>query len=478
MLTAVIVYLAVLVLIGTRRSRQVKTGDDFLVAGRTLPARVLVFTLLATWIGSGSLFAGAGLGYREGFPALWQSAGAWAGIALVYFLAPRVRRIAQYTVPDILELRYGPAARILGTVTTVLAYGTIAAYQFRGGGRLLSLIAGVDPETGALVTAAACILFTALAGMLSIAYLDVGNGLLMTLAVMLGVGFLIGDGGGLGASLAALRPEQVSVFGNLGPQAAFALFLPTMFLLLGEANMYQKFFSARDERAARLAVVGWIAGTIVVETLIEATGIFGSLAIGGLSTEHSEEIVLRVATGVLPPALGVLLVCGAAAIIVSTANSFLLTPSTNLIRDVYQRFLNPAATDRQLVLYTRLVVVAVGALGYVAGSFFPTILAMALWAYTMYGAGITPALLGALIWKRATRAGGVASILVGMVTTLGWEIAGLARAGADGAAVYPFGWQTAYPALALSIATLVVVSLATRPPARHEVELRAPAPRR
>ena len=78
-----------------------------------------------------------------------------------------------------------------------------------------------------------------------------------------------------------------------------------------------------------------------------------------------------------------LLVCGAAAIIVSTANSFLLTPSTNLIRDVYQRFINPAATDRQLVLYTRLAVVGVGALGYIANSFFPTILAMALWAYTM-----------------------------------------------------------------------------------------------
>ena len=117
MLTAVLVYLSILVLIGTVRRRRVKTGDDFLVAGRTLPARVLVFTLLATWIGSGSLFGGAGLGYRAGFPALWQSAGAWAGIALVYFIAPRVRRIAQYTVPDILELRYGPTARVLGTVT-------------------------------------------------------------------------------------------------------------------------------------------------------------------------------------------------------------------------------------------------------------------------------------------------------------------------------------------------------------------------
>ena len=149
MLTAVILYMSILVLVGTWRSRNVKTGDDFLVAGRTLPARVLVFTLLATWGGSGSLFGGAGLGYRSGISALWQSAGAWVGIALVYFIAPRVRRIAQYTVPDILELRYGPAARVLGTITTVLAYSTIAAYQFRGGGRLLALVADLDPGTGA-----------------------------------------------------------------------------------------------------------------------------------------------------------------------------------------------------------------------------------------------------------------------------------------------------------------------------------------
>ena len=97
-------------------ARRCTTGDDFLVAGRSLPAHVLVFTLLSTWIGSGSLFAGAGLGYRVGFPALWQSAGAWVGIALIFFIAPRVRRLAQYTVPDILELRYGPAARVLGTI--------------------------------------------------------------------------------------------------------------------------------------------------------------------------------------------------------------------------------------------------------------------------------------------------------------------------------------------------------------------------
>lgn len=470
MLIAVLLYLSILVLVGAYRSRQVKTGDDFLVAGRTLPARVLVFTLLATWVGSGSLFGGAGLGYRAGFPALWQSAGAWVGIALVYFIAPRVRRIAQYTVPDILELRYGPVARVLGTITTVLAYTTIAAYQFRGGGRLLALIADVDPDTGALITMIFCVVFTSLAGMLSIAYLDVGNGILMTAGVMLAVVFMVDGAGGVGLSLAALRPDQMSLFGTLGPQASLALFLPTMFLLLGEANMYQKFFSARDERAARLAVVAWVLGTIVVETLIDSTGVLASVVMPGLSEAQSEEIVIRVAIDLLPAFMGVVLVCGAAAIIVSTANSFLLTPSTNLIRDVYQRFVNPGMTDRQVIVYTRVIVAVLGVVGYVAGKFFPTILAMALWAYTMYGAGITPALLGALLWRRATRMGGVASILVGMLTTLSWEIVGLAR-GSDGVPDYLFGLETAYPALVLSIGTLVLVSLVT--PASDEEEVAA-----
>ncbi len=459
-LTAVIVYLTALAAVGLWRARQAQTGDDFLVAGRTLPASVLVFTLLSTWIGSGSLFAGAGLGYRTGFPALWQSAGAWVGIALIYFIAPRVRRIAQYTVPDILELRYGAAARVLGTITIVLAYTTIAAYQFRGGGRLLNLVSGIDPVNGALITMVFCVAYTAFAGMLSVAYLDIGNGLMMLIGVALAVVFLVGHAGGMTPALASLRPDQVTLFGTMHPREAFALFLPTMFLLLGEANMYQKFFSAKSERAAKLAVIGWIVGTVLVETLIDSVGVFGSVSIPGLNTAESETIVVRVALDVLPTLLGVLLLCGAAAIIISTANSFLLTPSTNLMRDVYQRFVNPAVTDRQILIYTRLLVVALGIVGFTVGNFFPTILAMALWAYTMYGAGITPALLAAFVWPRATAAGGIASIAVGMATTLGWEIIALAR-GTGGHAAYLFGIETVYPALVFSIAALVVVSLAT-----------------
>jgi Na+/proline symporter len=250
-----------------------------------------------------------------------------------------------------------------------------------------------------------------------------------------------------------LRPEQLTVFGLMSPAEALGLFLPTMCLLLGEANMYQKFFSARDEGAARRAVIGWIAGTMLVETLIVCIGIFGSTSITGLDTVGSETIVVRVAIEILPTLLGVLLLAGAAAIIVSTANSMLLTAASSSTHDVYKRFINPAASDTHLLLLTRIVVVTLGAVGFLAGNFFPTILAMALWAYTMYGAGITPALLAALVWPRATPRAGVGSIAAGMLVTLLWELAGL-RAGAP-----PLGIQTIYPALLASVGTLIIMTV-------------------
>ena len=459
-LAAILIYLVALAAIGIWRVRGAasSSSDDFIVAGRSLPAYVLVFTLLSTWIGSGSLFAGAGLGYRVGLPALWQSAGAWFGIAVIFFLAPRVRRLAQYTVPDILELRYGSTARVLGAITIVLAYTAIAAYQFRGGGRLLNLIAGLDPATGALITAAFCVLFTAAAGMRSVAFLDVINGLTILGGVGIAVVYLLGRAGGAATALASVRPDQLTIFGAMSPVQAVALFLPTMCLLLGEANMYQKFFSARDERAARLAVAGWIAGTIVVESMIVGIGLLGSVEIPGLGIVESETIVVRIATGVLPSILGAVLLAACAAIIVSTANSMLLSPATNLVRDIYQRFLRPAAAPGEIVLATRVAIAVLGALGLVAGSFFPTVLSMALWAYTMYGAGITPALIAALVWPRATAQAGTVSIAAGMVVTLLWELVGLAR-GTATTPHYLLGLQTIYPALVASVGTLILLTV-------------------
>jgi hypothetical protein len=112
-LYAVVLGIIVVTLLGVSLARlgAVKTKADYLVAGRSLPAFVLVFTLLSSWIGSGSLLGGAENAYKHGFAALWQGGGGWAGLALIYFIAPRARKFAQFTIPDLLEALQPDRAR-------------------------------------------------------------------------------------------------------------------------------------------------------------------------------------------------------------------------------------------------------------------------------------------------------------------------------------------------------------------------------
>ncbi len=121
-LYAIVLLVIVLTLLTVSLARlgKVKTKADYLVAGRSLPAFVLIFTLLSSWIGSGSLLGGAENAYKHGFAALWQGGGGWAGLLLIYFIAPRARKFAQFTIPDILEARYNQTARLLGGIDIII----------------------------------------------------------------------------------------------------------------------------------------------------------------------------------------------------------------------------------------------------------------------------------------------------------------------------------------------------------------------
>ena len=95
---AIIAYLLILIGVGAYRSAAVRSQDDFMVAGRNLSAKVLIGTLLATWIGSGSIIAGAGLAYERGFAALWFNAGVWIALIVLYFVAGNQNANDQYPV--------------------------------------------------------------------------------------------------------------------------------------------------------------------------------------------------------------------------------------------------------------------------------------------------------------------------------------------------------------------------------------------
>ncbi len=480
---AILLYLLALVAVGWRKAKKVQDSDDFMVAGRSLPWYVLVGTLLATWIGSGSLFSGAGLGYRNGLAGLWSSGGAWVGIVLVFFIAKRIRNLGKVTVPDVFEARYGKLAATLATITTVIAYLTIVSYQFKGGGKVLSIVTegAISAEAGIVITAVFAILYTVLAGMLSVVYTDVVNGVLMTIGCVATLGFLLVEVGGLDVVLqSAEAAGKWGLFGHWaaesdsgasGPVVAISLCVPTMLLLLGDANMYQRIFSARDGGTARKAVFFWVLGVVLLESCISLLGLTGSvaaeqgliddLALQGKSA--TETVIPTLALGAVPTFLGMLLVATMMAVIVSTADSFLLIPATNLTRDVYQRWIAPNAAQSTVVRISRVLVLLLGVGAYLLVDQFPTVLAAAYTAYLIYGASITPSLLAAFLWKRATWQGAVASILSGAVVTILWKFV------IDTADFHPFLAEVTYPAVALSILALVVVSLMTPAPDRSVI---------
>lgn len=465
MLYAVVLVGILVTLLGVsiHRSFFVKTKADFVLAGRQLSWPVLVFTLLSSWIGAGSLFAGAENAFHNGFAALWQPAGGWAGLAVIALVAGRARRFAQYTVPDLLEARYNRFARLFGTLAIVVAYTSITSYQFRAGGDILNLIwpQTIGSQQGMYIIAAFVITFTALAGMSSVAYLDFIIGLLVTVTACIALPVLIGAAGGWSGVRAALPESHFTLLGSFRWYQVLNYFLPVMFLLLGNQAMYQKFFSARSERDAKISVLGWIIGTLLLETVIVALAVVGS----ALFTDAVPRRIIPVAArSGLPALLGALLMGGIFAKVISTGNNYLFSPASNLIHDVYHRFLNPGATERQILVFSRLVVVALGVAAVLLAAHTESILRMALYAYTVYGAGVTPVVLAAFFWRRANAQGALASIVVGTVVSIGWNL--VASYGPEGSAFVSLSREVdaVIPALIFSLVCLIGVSLLTPPP--------------
>jgi len=555
-LYVILAYLLVLAGFNFYRSKQVNSQEDFMVAGRKLSLTVMVFTLVCTWIGSGTFIAGAEYAAKAGWSSLWLPAGAWVGIAIIYFLAAKIRTFGQYTVGDILEVRYGRFARLFGAVALIIAFTTIVSYQFRAGGYILNVATrgAISVEVGQTISAAFVILFTALGGMVAVAHTDLPNGIIILIACCAALPFVVLFAGGTAAPATVLPAQHMAVFsadfGRYPVLKAGGYFLSTLLLLMGIQSMYQKFYSARTPKEARRAVALWIVGTILVETVVVAIAVYASaahwaeikafevaakvrheVAAGTVPAPEAAALAHRLAAaeaargevkpgqlarleaelqtafgtatttaqvsaaraGIDPASIvlqaaydiasrggfglpvGILLLGAACAVVISTGMNYLLSPTTNIMRDIYQRFIRPDADQKTMVALQKTFVVILGAAAFLM-IFIPTALELPIsvlqysyFAYTIYGVAITPALLAALAWKRATRAGGLASILSGTVMVLALQIAvpslfPQVMHGGD-----PWGIPSIYPAALVSIGTLIVVSLLTAPPSREEL---------
>lgn len=466
-LIAVIIYLLFMAGLGVYFSRtEVKDGDDFMVAGRRLPLFVVIGTLLATFVGSGTVVGGASFIYQYGpFAAIFNLGGGIVGAVILYFIASKVRKSEIYTVPQLMEKRFGKITRFIASIIILFAFIGITAYQFTGGAYVLQLTTGMSLEWGAIIICILVIFLTVSGGLFSVAYSDALSAVLIVLGFIIGVPFALNAAGGF-EGLSLSLPEHTKTWnGGLSFIQLLGFFLPLFLLVLGDQNMYQRFSASKSEKVAKNSVLGFIFGNIMVVGL---TIILATTAIVIFPEIEPDSAILTLAVEGLPIFIGILILCSAVAFIITTATSYLLSASGNIVYDLYY-FISgnkKPLSQKQTLWFSRVTVGVIGILAYVLGRFFPTVLEIQMYSYTMYGASITPAILAAILWKRATTAGVLTSMILGGLSTITWEMI-LNR---------PNDWNSVIVALPLSVASLIIVSLLTQKSdnkdTEHEEEVR------
>ena len=153
--------------------KRVKSSDDFAMAGRSLPTIVVIGTLLATWCGAGGITGSANLIWQNGpLFGILVFIGAPIGMFLLYLVSGRVRQATTYTIPELFEIRYGTAARVIATLCIVLGYLGILASQFKAAGHLINITTGIDFELAVIVCGMIMVALAVTGGMVSVAYTD------------------------------------------------------------------------------------------------------------------------------------------------------------------------------------------------------------------------------------------------------------------------------------------------------------------
>lgn len=469
-LAAIFVYLLVLVGVAIYKSKQVKTQDDFAVAGRSLSPWIVVLTMLAVWIGTGSIVGNAGKTAEIGLAATLLPIGSFCGMIILALIATKARNIEVTSVPELIGRRFGQTARVLGVIALILAYMVIVSYQFMAGGFVLEVITDGKLSSGwaTVIAAIFIIFFTVMAGLLSLAYTDIITGSIIIGALVIALPVLLFKAGGISgmseAFAAMSKSGHMRIGGVYSVFDIINFFLPVFLLVMGDANQYQRIFASKSAKGARQAVTVLIFVSFVIEILIILCAWIASSMTP--EAESGKYILIYAAKHFMPLALGMIFLICVVGIIISTANSFLLVPATTFVKDVYLNFINKNIDEKDIkvVYISRAVVVLFGIIALGVAFVFKqstTVFERALYAYTIYGASITPVVVAALFWKRATKAGAVTSILAGTIITLLWgEV--LRDVLAKGIPIIA-ELDAVLPAIFTSCLALLVVSLATKP---------------
>ncbi len=446
LLLVMLVYVILLVLWGVYQGRKVRTGSDFSIAGRSLPGWVAALSERATGESSWALLGLPGAAYALGLTEIWTALGCVLGIITAWWLlAWRLRDEAEKyqanTFSDYLARRHGDAGkllRIVGSSTIVFFFFFYVGAQFMGGGKTLYTMFGIQPEWGMLITALIIVPYAIVGGFQSVAYTDVVQAIVMIITLIVGpiAGLIYLSNHPdvyattITEALHRAGPGHMSLFNGLrGFSAGLVLmggFSWFFGYLGGMPQLSVRFMAIRDMRQARMARNIGIVWTLVAYTGAMLLGLVG-LAIFGPGTLDDQEFVMpAVLLHIFPPAIAAVLMTGAIAAMISTADSLLVLSATELCEN-FLKPLNRKTSARKFLTHSRIITALLAAIALLLAYVSPQKLIFTLVSYVWAGIGCTfsVVILLTLFWKRFHGIAAVVTIIGGLLFTILWISTGM-----------------------------------------------------
>lgn len=492
MLVTIICYLAVMVTVGIWSSKRTKDVKDFYLGGRKLGPIVTAMSAEASDMSSWLLMGLPGVAYLSGIAdASWTAIGLAVGTYINWLIvAKRLRNYSHtcnnsITIPDFFSNRYRDSKNILMGIAAVIILIFFIPYTasgFAACGKLFSALFGINYHAAMIVSAVIIICYTSIGGFLAASTTDLIQSIVMTIALLIIVGFGVYSAGGFAAvadnaqSLAGYLSFDKLHYAVTGGTSdyGFIKIVSTLAWGLGYFGMPHillRFMAIEDSskvKVSRRIASVWVVISLAVAIFIGIVGnaVTSTGKIGVLEGSDSETIVIQLSSLLSKTNIGAaliagLIIAGILASTMSTSDSQLLAASSSVSENIIGGVFKVKLSQKASMITARLVLVVIAVISVIiAWDKNSSVFQIVSFAWAGFGATFGPIVLAALFWKRSNKYGAIAGLISGGVTVFVWKY--LVRPLGGGWDIYEL-----LPAFIVACLFIVVVSLVTKAPEKE-----------
>lgn len=427
----VILYVFLSVVIGLYASRNIKSADDYILAGRSLSMTTTIATVFATWFGSEAILGIPAVFIEKGLTGLFVEP-LGAGLCLVFvgiFFAAKLYRMNLMTIGDFYRQRYGRKVEVLVSVIVCISYLGWLSAQIVALGMVIHLVSyeSLSIELSMLIGISAVMLYTVTGGMKAVAITDFFQMIIIFLGLV-SVAFLVAnnfEGGVAEVVFTAAADNKFAFWPNLNITEVLLSLSAFLTLALGsipQQDIFQRVMSAKNEKiAVRGTIIGGLTYIVFCGVPIFITygvsllepNLFQQVNSTGVDLQNLLPTFILQKT---PMLLQILFFGALLSAIMSTASGTLLAPSAVVAENILKDMLN--LTDKGLVKTLRICMVVFGLIvygyAYISSSAGHTIVQMVKNAYLITLCGAFVPLAFGVYWKKATQNGALLSMAFGI----------------------------------------------------------------